>query len=156
MRILSFLFCEDVRKEVDGKSTIVGVFDGLLIDARSVAEWPAAIRIAAHMRLQLVEGEPVPDENILAIKFNEAEIARGVNRMKVTRLDLPVTLVAPMIFIPIAESGKVVFEYTFKANGEQLGERQTFSLSVDITGSAAKEKVAPAVGTPPPASPAHK
>lgn len=135
MKILSFLFCEDVRKEADGKSTIIGVFDGLQIGANSFNAGPAAIRLATHMRFQLDVGEPIPDKSTLTIRFNDAEIVTGMNEIKINRIDLPVSLIAPMSFIPITGAGVISYEYTFWAKEIQLGAPHRFGVSVQIMGA---------------------
>lgn len=46
MKILSFMACEDVRREADNKQTIVGFFEALSIKREAFVAGPVVIRLA--------------------------------------------------------------------------------------------------------------
>jgi hypothetical protein len=59
MKLMNFVVCDDIRFEIGGKHTLVGVYDDLVFNVLPNAEnnWPLIIRLAFFVRLQQDEGE---------------------------------------------------------------------------------------------------
>jgi hypothetical protein len=56
MRIEAFLLCDDIRHELGGKQTIVGVFGDTLqfdVPVAALEQWPKAVKLGIYVRLAL-------------------------------------------------------------------------------------------------------
>lgn len=60
MRIDSFIVCEDIRNEVGGKQSLMGVFgDSIVLEVPPAAQdqWPKALRLGIFIQMTLEEGD---------------------------------------------------------------------------------------------------
>lgn len=57
MKLVNFITCDDIRQELSGKHTFVGVFEDLTINFSNNESWPAAIKIAFYMTVQREKSE---------------------------------------------------------------------------------------------------
>lgn len=70
MKILDFILCDDIRKEVSNKHTLIGVYDDKMIfQVPNLGEdkWPKRIKLGLFIRVKLDEGKPLP--NRFSIEF---------------------------------------------------------------------------------------
>jgi hypothetical protein len=59
MNLSNFIACDDIRQEVSGKHTFVGVFENLTLNFSDVESWPAAIKISFYMSITREKGDAV-------------------------------------------------------------------------------------------------
>jgi hypothetical protein len=143
MKVLSFVTCEDVRQEVGGKFTLCGVFDGLVI-SRPHQSAELAVRVAAHLRLALEPGDPLPAEHRLRASVDGEVIANATGTFTIQDRDKPITLAVPMGIYPIKASTSVLFEFGFfDAKGSSIAE-YGFQVPITVLESASAPPAAPA------------
>lgn len=75
MRIDSFIICEDIRNEIGGKQSLMGVFgDSIILEVPPVAkdQWPKALRLGIFVQLGLEENDQ--SINNLAFKIERITV----------------------------------------------------------------------------------
>lgn len=60
MKLLNFITCDEIRQEISGKNTFVGVFENIVINFQEKEVWPTAIRLGiyAHVKRETVDKNP--------------------------------------------------------------------------------------------------
>jgi hypothetical protein len=60
MKLLNFITCDEIRQEISGKNTFVGVFENIVINFQEKEVWPTAIRLGiyAHVKREAVDKNP--------------------------------------------------------------------------------------------------
>jgi hypothetical protein len=142
MKVLSFLACEDVRHEIGGKVSLMGAFEGLTIDARSITSWPLVVRVAGQLRFMLEEGDKIPDEVALSIRFGGSTLIDGVAPIAVTRRDLPIAVIAPGVVASVIGPGEFVFSFLFRYGGVPKFGPFDFSVRVEMSNFESAGKAA--------------
>jgi len=136
MKIVSFVSCEDIRMETGNKVSLMGVFEGLLIDGSTVLQWPTQVRAAAQLRFQLEETDPAPTEIEFKISVDQREIVKGVGQITITRPDLPVAMAIPGLMIPVDAPGVLHFIFKLRKPGEQEWGPFLFDVPIEIVNRA--------------------
>jgi len=132
MKLISFISCEDVRRELDNKVSLLGVFEGLIVQPDAFAKGPAIIRVATHLRFQIEEGDQIPDEASVVITLNGDLLARADSLVVVGDREVPVTYASTMMMLPIARPGTVAFAYRFRAEGKDVWTPPPFAFTVQF------------------------
>lgn len=71
MKLIDFILCDDVRNEVTGKNTIVGVYGDIVIPIKKEdLKGPVNIRLAFYIRLLKTKDEVKPDSFFFEVFFN--------------------------------------------------------------------------------------
>jgi hypothetical protein len=131
MKVLSFIPCEDVRTEVGGKSTLVGVVEGIAFHESRLKNGPAILRAAAYLRIELEKNEPTPNEVSVVVAFNGKEVISAGTPFLFSKPDRPASLSVPVTLIPVDGSGDITFTYVFKKHGEHEWPPLVFRLPVE-------------------------
>jgi hypothetical protein len=118
VKVLSFLSCEDTRQEIDGKTTLVGIYDGL--NVAPTQPWPITIRFAAHLRFQLEDGDPIPDRIAMTISVDDETAIAGYATITLRSRDRPASFAIPMVFLPIRKPGPVSLTCEFQRDGKAI------------------------------------
>lgn len=105
IRIKSAILCEEVRAEVGGKHTLLGVFSGNI----NVSKFPASIRLAMYFELETSE-EAVFTSKI-RIKYGNKDPVVGDAEIRAT--EKTAALVTPMMNLSAEEEGDFVTEISF-------------------------------------------
>jgi hypothetical protein len=138
MKIISFIACEDVRQERDGKTTIVGMYDGLLLAPDALADGKlVALRFASHLRFQLEDGDTEPNRIEITIAYNGDNFGHGDVRFVVSDRAKPIQLAGPMVLHNISQPGALSITYRFFRDDEQLWEPAAFSVDVGVRQASA-------------------
>jgi hypothetical protein len=130
MKVLSFITCEDVRREADGKTTLVGMYEALNVKSTAFAAGGIAIRVATHMRLLLDPGER-PDHLHIKISYNDVVAAEADATINIVSADKPLNLGSPMITVPVTGPGEMRLEYRFNAGDAPVGDLFVHTFRVD-------------------------
>ncbi len=132
MRVLSFLTCEDVRREIDGKVTLVGVYDGLHLRDSDLRNG-ATVRIAAQLRVLFDDRDRLPDRVQMTIHLDDDELLAGHTEISGLTTTKPYGLNLPMALLPIDRPGVIVFTFVFSAGAAPIADplRFTFEISAD-------------------------
>lgn len=77
MKILDFIFCEDVRREIGGKYSLMGIYrDRLKISSSTPLIWPIATKFGFYLRMKLDDNEAVKDRIRVIFIIDDEETAR--------------------------------------------------------------------------------
>jgi hypothetical protein len=130
MNVFSFIACEDLRHEVDGKVTLVGVFEGLSFPKGT--KFPSMLRIATQLRVKFDEGETVPDQASVSYRLNGKDLATAQGTLTIIKRNQPIPLNMPMLVLPVDAPGVLTIEYTFRASGKAIGTPVSFEIPIEL------------------------
>lgn len=117
----------DRRSLTIGKSSLIGVFEGLRLQDGTT--WPAAVRVAGHLRVELEPGDPPPDEVTFTVLFRGATMVEGGAPIV---LGQPILVIgSPSLVIPVAGAGEFIFRYAFKRGGASCGAPLEFRFNLE-------------------------
>ena len=87
MKLIDFIVCDDIRQEVGGKVTLVGVYeDRIMINAPSpeAVRWPVQLKLGFFIRLFNDETAPDMDGFDLQVRCNSKIICRLSGPLQIT------------------------------------------------------------------------
>ena len=129
MKLKDFLFCEDVRNEIHGKLSLMGLYDDR-ITIRPLPEqtisWPIPLSLAIILRFQISSKDEKPDSFELEFFMNEKLIIKipgkvNINSPEQTNFNLtvkgqgiPVELGELGFTIKLSKNSKVLFSESHK------------------------------------------
>lgn len=61
MKLLNFITCDEIRQEISGKNTFIGVFENIVINFQETEAWPAAIRLGIYTNVKREAGDKNPN-----------------------------------------------------------------------------------------------
>ncbi|MFK5926427.1 MAG: hypothetical protein QM483_07350 [Desulfuromusa sp.] len=128
MEVLAFLICEDIRPEMGGKFSLMGILsENLNIFRSGDNPWPISINLAAYVKVKL--NDKRPDKFTFRISMGDEiiiDIADNLVAPEGTK-----TLNIPMSFqaVSISKPGSLTFSFAIEANGEKQAE-QTRRLEI--------------------------
>ena len=117
MKIIDFIICEDIRREIGNKETLIGVFPNYMIALSKGSDFkkPLNIKLAFMFRFLFEDKDPIPD--FFKIEF----IANGETCFKIK--DQPISI-APTIKLfnilvnapnfPVKSYGEIEIKIIFK------------------------------------------
>jgi hypothetical protein len=83
-KISIILICDDIRQEVGGKQSLMGIYNDVIIFGPSpegVPAWPKLMRLGFFIRLSFNEDEKIPEGTTFLFSFRRGDesvqIARG-------------------------------------------------------------------------------
>lgn len=121
MQIKSFIICEDIRREVGNKSSLMGILgDSLSFEGLGSNEWPKIINLSAFIQISLED--VIPSDFSLKITLEGEEVAHIKSDIEVAEgtryLNLPIT----MYGFPLKSKGMLVFDLKLQRQGVILLE----------------------------------
>jgi hypothetical protein len=121
MRVLEFIFADDIRQEMGNKTSIMGVYADEIILSPPPPKWPIPFRISAFIRMSMEGTEQVPDKFSLQISQNGNKIAHMAGDLKIIAqvgkfLTLPLTVFP----LPIPGPGVIQFDFALSHEGKEL------------------------------------
>jgi hypothetical protein len=121
MKILSILFCDDVRQEASGKLILIGVYDiGMVIAAEST--WPVKVPMAFYLRFQLEKNDPAFDAAEFKMFLDDELLIKGSGPVNVGDFSLPIVVCQRLPNITIKQAGTIRLECSFISEGKLVGE----------------------------------
>ena len=126
MEIKAFLLCEDIRREVGNKCSLMGLLnEGLNYDGPEADVWPKSTNIAAFIRLSVGEDDSPVSDFSLVVTLDGDEVASIKSEFSVPKgtktLNLPVT----MYGFPLASAGLLTFNFKLLHQEHVLIEAET-------------------------------
>jgi len=88
MKLLNFIICDDIRKELGNKHSLMGIYDDSIefqVTSDNQNTWPKLLRIGIYAKVKTEENEKVYRFKI-RMKYNEKEIVLvdgGLNHPKI-------------------------------------------------------------------------
>ena len=88
MKLIDFIVCDDIRQEISGKVTLVGVYeDRIMVNApsREAIRWPVKLKLGFFLRLLNDGSAPDMDSFDLQVTSNKKIICRLSGPLKVKK-----------------------------------------------------------------------
>jgi len=135
MKLIDFIVCDDIREEVSGKQTIVGVYSDLILHlSKNKPSWPLKMKLGFFLRFKIEKEDQLPDSFIFDALNGDNVIATSSGNLN----PLPngtEYVVMPLIHgnFPIQMAGKINFKITFKKDNQNTLEvAPEYSLDVKV------------------------
>lgn len=130
MKILDFIVCDDIRREIGDKLSLMGIYNDEILFTGVAVTWPQALRMGIYVRFVVEQRDPLPDEMTMQIRMQDAVVFQATGDTAGIQQERAVStqLVA---MVPIVGPGELLFRFILSAHGEQLpvAERR---IAVDI------------------------
>jgi len=88
MKLIDFIVCDDIRQEIGGKVTLVGVYeDRIMINtpSREAIRWPVQLKLGFFLRLLNDDTAPDMDNFELQVTSNKKTICRLSGPLKIKK-----------------------------------------------------------------------
>jgi hypothetical protein len=127
LKILNYIFCDDIRHEIGGKVTLVGVYNDRIVfnpppNLKDVP-WPVTLKLGVFVKLCFDSEDKDIDSFELELLLNNDKILQRINgkiAKKAERQFLNIVFVNPALQIPSA--GEINTRITFKENNKKITE----------------------------------
>ena len=118
MKLLSFLFCDDIRQENNQKIMLIGVYDqGIVIN--SEAAFPITLPMVCFFcRVKIEDGDKPVDSSEFKIFLDDTQVSSENLQVVVKDVTQPLTLCAKLVPFQLPKEGNLRFEIVFKSNNE--------------------------------------
>jgi hypothetical protein len=120
MKIISFLVCDDIRNEVGGKSSIMGVYANSIefgVTPENKNQWPKAMRVGIFVNIKLEDSDRKKNINSFSLKIDcngkIEEVAQGNFNPKDIPISHSVNLAIVHNHFPFNEPGEMRFSLDF-------------------------------------------
>jgi hypothetical protein len=125
VKILDFILCEDIRKEVGNKHTLIGVFDeelNFLVPEGVKDVWPKPIRVGMFIRIKLEENDIKPDRFELTFLYEGKAFGGGHGLIKIVNESKMMNFIFTHNQFPISGEGKISFVLKFYKDNNLINE----------------------------------
>ncbi|HEY3801843.1 MAG TPA: hypothetical protein VGL61_04515 [Kofleriaceae bacterium] len=134
MKIVDFIVCDDVRSEVGGQVTLVGVYtDGIKVAAvQGQLMWPIVLpKLGVFVRFLASGSEFVPSTFILSFLHNGNLVARFEGGIVITDISRSITIAISGNNFPIPSPGKLTCSIELKSAAKSMTLTPEISLMVE-------------------------
>jgi hypothetical protein len=146
MKLINFIICDDIRQEIGGKVTLVGVYeDRIMVNAPSpdAVRWPVQLKLGFFIRLLNDGTAPDIDGFNLQVRCNEKIICRLTGQITIPPRQGLLNLFFVNSAVRIPSEGLLNIALFFKKGAETVHEiRPDVNTRIGVT--------APAAAPPPP------
>lgn len=146
MKLIDFIVCDDIRQEIGGKVTLVGVYeDRIMINAPSAeaVRWPVRLRLGFFIRLLNDGSLPDADAFDLQVRCNDKTVCRLSGPVHLPPRDRLMNLFFVNSSVRFPGEGGLGVALTFKRAGSVMQEiRPELNIQVRVA--------APSASAPPP------
>lgn len=123
MQITDFIVCDDIRHEIGGKSSLIGVYgNGLKITVAEDYQGPLTFQCKIFLHVVAEEEEKAPDKIVIRALINDKEVFRSEGKSSGGR-SIKMLAVPFQADIPIENPGVLALEATFFSDGEKVCEK---------------------------------
>ncbi|MFW5879804.1 MAG: DUF6941 family protein [bacterium] len=133
MKLIDFIVCDDIRQELFGKTTIVGVYSDLQIALPTDnIKWPILLKLGFFIRFKAEDGIDIPDN--FEVKFlQEDNIFHSFQgNINIPSKSSYFNLIAVNNAFPIPKLGNISFQIVFKKDNKIINEiTPDFTLAVN-------------------------
>ena len=140
MKLIDFIVCDDIRQEIGGKVTLVGVYeDRIMINAPSpdAVRWPVQLKLGFFIRLFNDGTGPDMDGFDLQVRCNTKIICRLSGPLQVTPRQGLMNLFFVNSAIRFPTEGRLSVALIFKKDQEVVHEiRPDLSIQVAVAVAA--------------------
>ena len=129
MRLLEFIFADDVRQEIGNKASIMGIYgDDMVLNQPSI-KWPFPLRLGIYIRVQVDSDDHIPDKFSLQISKDKKKIAHMEGSIEIIEKGKFIAL--PFVIFPLPLSGPGVMKFDFALLSKEVKLLKA-SKSLDI------------------------
>ncbi len=142
MKITDFLVCDDIRHEIGGKMTLVGIYnDFVILKEKQDVKLPMTFRLGIYARIKMENSEEtIPDA--FDFEFSQGDNhGVAVSKCKIMIKDNPSSFALTVMFgnFPIKSEEKVKFKIRFYKSDVQLCELEPdYTMNVNIRDNVKK------------------
>lgn len=140
MKLIDFIVCDDIRQEIGGKVTLVGVYeDRIMINAPSpdAVRWPVQLKLGFFIRLFNDGSAPDMDNFDLQVSCNAKMICRLSGPLQVTPRQGLMNLFFVNSAVRFPAEGRLSVVLIFKKNQGIVHEIRP-DLSIQVAVAVAK------------------
>jgi hypothetical protein len=131
-RLIDFIVSDDIRQEVSGKITLVGVYPDGIVGRTSTPEQPGMLqKLGIFMRLVVDEENP-PDEFKIRGLVGGEEFASFEGTMTIGNSKRPITLAVVSGPFPLLLPG-LQFELTLSRKGEVVDSLRPMDVPISFS-----------------------
>jgi hypothetical protein len=122
MRISDFIVCDDIRHEVGGKLSLMGVLTRDIHLQIPDPTAPFALRLGIFVRADVTLEEARPDTICLEIKYNAKPIDRHIIPIDPTKIVTGLSATISIAQLVLQGFGELLFVISMRQNDSVLGE----------------------------------
>ncbi len=132
MKLLDLIVCDDIRQEVSGKVSLIGVYSDLVIHFPSdMVQWPISLKIGLFIRFKLDDGEVIPTSFDINCFHNGAKFTNFAGNLTFPTDIKYFNLVLVNNAFPVPSTGEIVFEIVFqRKDGTIISIKPEYALKV--------------------------
>ena len=117
MKLIDLIICDDIRQEIDGKCSLIGVYSDLVINfVPGMTQFPVNIKIGLFARFKIESGETFPDSFEIEWLHNAASIQKFNGQLALPQDIRYLNLSLVNNAFPIPNIGDLSFKIFFKKN----------------------------------------
>jgi hypothetical protein len=136
MNLIDFIVCDDVRQELGGKPSLMGVYNNLVLNLPPGTEsltWPFPLKLAFVVRCQIEAGEVKPDSFRVEFIQNGMTFTHVEGSALITENVTMFSLFVVHNAFPIAGLGPIHFRVIFRRGAELIQELEPlYFLNVEL------------------------
>ena len=129
MRVLDVIVCDEVRREMGNKLSLMGVY-GDEMRLETTPDGPFALRLAVFVRAMLEAGDPFPDRMDFVVHSGGQEIAQGGSTVAATDPARPIGILIALNPVVFPALGEATFELKLTHEGAPVGMPIHYSLNI--------------------------
>lgn len=135
MRIDAFILCEDIRRELGSKFSVMGILgDGIEYHDTDADNWPKPMNFAAYIKVILENKDSIPDRFTINVLLEGEKIASVdgaiAKRDGIKTINLPISMPG----LPLTSPGKLVVEFTaLLENKVLINDSRSLEISARVT-----------------------
>ncbi|MBN2497939.1 MAG: hypothetical protein JXR96_25320 [Deltaproteobacteria bacterium] len=142
MKLLDFIVCDDIRHELGGKLSLMGIFgDTIRLQVPRGSPRPIAFPMAVYLRVLLEEQDSVPDAFRVVVNLDGKEFAKIEGHIGITG-DTPKILgfVLPLKMLQVSGNAMMSLVATFLVGGRSRADLSPpYDISIQIVEVEAKD-----------------
>jgi hypothetical protein len=132
LKLNALIVCDDIREELGGKLTLVGVYAGGLLLDKSIV-FPSLMKsLCLFVRLSLDDNDPLPEKVTLRGSLNGEKLFEHTGTVNVANRSEPVTVRLAFVPFTLRAFGEMTFQFTFSAGADTIhsfAERMTIAAN---------------------------
>jgi hypothetical protein len=123
VKLLDLIVCDDIRQEIAGKQSLIGVYSDLVINFPiGKAQWPINLKIGLFLRFKVEGGDQIPESFEINCLQNKIKIASFNGDLKFPDNIQYFNLAVVNNAFQIPNPGEILFKIAFKKNNEFVNE----------------------------------
>lgn len=133
MKLLDFIVCDDIRQEMSGKHTLIGVYDDIILYTQKEFKWPFRIKLGFFIRIKINKSDLRPDFFNVEFIHDGKKISSLKGNLKIPNNVNYIALALVHSSFPIPNVGKINFKIILKKDNKVIWKEDLdYSMGVKI------------------------